>query len=261
MTLLKQYFVDLINIYRIGKKVYLDDYFKKTAQLSALENLKHPRRTHIINHLISLVDAQYYLEIGVRNPRKNFNRIQCENKFSVDPGIEFEDNPVDFKMTSDVFFEKLKDNKLKLKPDIKFDVIFIDGLHISNQVEKDIMNSLDVLNENGFIILHDCNPPSEFHQREAYNFMNSPARGFWNGTTWKAFYKVRHNNDLFSICFDCDWGVGIISKKQYPFFNNIKDKVQNEFYEFDALNKYRQEHLNLYAFEEWEKLMKKQKRL
>ena len=132
-------------------------------------------------------------------------------------------------MTSDVFFENLKGDKLKINSRTKFDVIFIDGLHISNQVDKDILNSLEFLSEKGVVILHDCNPPSEYHQREAYDFENSPARNFWNGTTWKAFYKLRHTNDLYSICFDCDWGVGVISKKQYPFFNNIKDKVQNEF--------------------------------
>ncbi len=257
MNFLKQYVVGLLDIYRKGKKIHLDDYFKKTDQLSTLENLKTPRRTYIINYFISLIDAQYYLEIGVRDPSKNFNRIQCKTKFSVDPGIEFEDNPVDFKMTSDVFFKKLKDNELKIKSDIKFDVIFIDGLHVSNQVERDILNSLDFLNENGVIILHDCNPPSEFHQREQYNFMNSPARSFWNGTTWKAFYKARHHSDLFSLCFDCDWGVGVISEKQYPLFNNINSKIQNEFYEFSVLNEFRVEHLNLASFEQWTASIKK----
>ncbi|MGV8813796.1 MAG: class I SAM-dependent methyltransferase [Gelidibacter sp.] len=254
MMFLKQYVVDLLNNYRIGKHIKSDEYFKKTAELSVLENLKTPRRTFIINHLISFINAQNYLEIGVRNPTKNFDRIQCKNKFSVDPGIEFEDNPVDFKMTSDVFFENLKRDKLSIKSHIKFDVIFIDGLHVSNQVEKDILNSLEILNENGIIILHDCNPPSEFHQREQYDFMYSPARNFWNGTTWKAFYKFRHHKDLFSICFDSDWGVGLISKKQYPFFNNIKDEVQNGFYEFSVLNEFRKEHLNLFSFEDWVEL-------
>lgn len=251
MNVFKQYLVDLITIYRLGKNVHADDYFKKTAQLSIQENLKSPRRTHIINHLIAMIDAQSYLEIGVRDPRKNFNRIQCTTKFSVDPGVEFKDNPVDFKMTSDLFFEGLKNNQLKIKPDLKFDVIFIDGLHNSIQVERDILNSLEILSDDGFLVLHDCNPPSEFHQREQYDFMNSPAKNFWNGTTWKAFYKFRHKTDLYSICFDCDWGVGILSKKQYPSFNNIKGKVQNEFYEFSVLNEFREKHLNLYDFEQW----------
>ena len=257
MFFLKQYVVDFLTIYRLGKKVYLDDCFKKTAQLSAQEHLKSPRRTYIINYLVSLIDAQHYLEIGVRDPKKNFDRIQCKHKYSVDPGIEYIDNPVTYKMTSDHFFENFRNGELNLKPDIKFDVIFIDGLHISNQVERDILNSLEFLNDNGFIILHDCNPPSEFHQREAHHFNNSPARSFWNGTTWKAFYKFRHVDDLYSICFDCDWGVGVLSKISYPLFNNIKGKVQNEFYEYSILNKNRKEHLNLCSFDQWTKTLKK----
>jgi len=249
--------MDLITFHRMGKKVFNDEYFKKTAELTSLENSKLLRRTHIINYLISLIEAQQYLEIGVRDPNKNFNNIKCKHKFSVDPGIEFKDNPVDFKFTSDVFFEKLKRNDLKIKSDIKFDVVFIDGLHISDQVEKDITNSFEFLNENGFIVLHDCNPPSEFHQREQYDFVNSPARTFWNGTTWKAFYKFRHLTGLYSICFDTDWGVGVISKKKYPFFDTIKDPIQNEFYEYSLLNEFRDQHLNLRSFEQWTELLEK----
>ena len=48
-----------------------------------------------------------YLEIGVRNPQHNFNHIKANKKYSVDPGVEFKSNPVDFKITSDVFFLKL----------------------------------------------------------------------------------------------------------------------------------------------------------
>jgi hypothetical protein len=257
MKSIKQSVVELLTFHRIGKRVFFDDYFKETAKLSALENSKLPRRTHIINYFVKFIEAKYYLEIGVRNPQKNFNKIECAHKFSVDPGVEFEDNPVGFKMTSDHFFEKLKSDQLKIKSQTKFDVIFIDGLHISDQAERDILNSIEYLSENGVIILHDCNPPSEFHQREQYGFKNSPATAFWNGTTWKAFYKARHRKDLFSICFDTDWGVAVISKKKYPLFNTIEDKMQNEFYEYSVLNNYREEHLNLNSFEQWAKQIEK----
>jgi hypothetical protein len=100
-------------------------------------------------------------------------------------------------------------------------------------------------------VLHDCNPPTEYHQREDYGFINSPAGIPWNGTTWKAFYKYRYRQDLNSICFDTDWGVGVISKKEWLLFNNIGLPVKNEFFEFNVLVNNRKLALNLTNFELW----------
>ncbi|WP_394758871.1 class I SAM-dependent methyltransferase [Flavobacterium sp.] len=250
-----RYFLDKL---KVGERILNDKYFISTREIIKKEIAKQPERSEIINILLQQTEAIHYLEIGVRDPSDNFDKIICKNKFSVDPGIEFKSNPVDFKLTSDDFFEKLASDKLtQIKSDIKFDVIFIDGLHLSEQVERDIKNSLQFLSDTGFIILHDCNPPTEFHQREDYYFRNSPARGYWNGTTWKAFYKFRHHEDLFSICFDTDWGVGVLSKKQLHLFNKIETKMENQFYEYAFMNSKREEHLNLVDYFKWKKLLKK----
>ena len=50
-------------------------------------------------------------------------------------------------MTSDEYFLKIKDTG------IKFDIIFIDGLHLDYQVNLDLKNSLKHLSENGFIVI------------------------------------------------------------------------------------------------------------
>ncbi len=257
MNIIKKKIVVLLKKIRTGNKILNDNYFIETSLKSEIEIAKRPRRTEIINFFVSQTKSEYYLEIGVRDPNKNFNKIICKNKYSVDPGVEFKENPVDFKMTSDIFFENLNAKKIDELSEVKFDVIFIDGLHISNQVEKDITNSLDHIEENGFIILHDCNPPSEYHQRENYDFVNSPAGTFWNGTTWKAFYKFRHEDKLFSICFNTDWGVGVISKNKLPLFNNIDGVIQNKYYEYSQLEENRKEYLNLHSFEEWQVSLKK----
>jgi len=243
---------ELLLIPSMGKKIAKDPYFKAAKELTQKEIGKGPSRTTIINFLLQQTPAENYLEIGTRDPNENFSHIKCKNKFSIDPGVEFKANPVDFKMTSDAFFENLEQNKLQqFKNDIKFDIIFIDGLHISTQVEKDIQNSLKYITDSGFIVLHDCNPPTEFHQRESYYFRNSPAEGFWNGTTWKAFYKNRHVKGLYSICFDTDWGVGVISKKEYPSFKTIQGPIENEYFEYLLMEENRTKHLNLHLFEEW----------
>ena len=240
------------NFYIKGRNFLLDNHYLEVNRRSFLENRKRPLRTGVINYLLSLFQLETkYLEIGVRNPDHNFNHINANIKYSVDPGLEFKPNPVDFKMTSDEFFNQLSRGKI-LTEDIKFDVIFIDGLHLADQVDRDIFNSLKYIKENGFIVLHDCNPPSQWHAREIHKYWYTPAKHYWNGTTWKAFYKWRCDPSVNSCCIDSDWGVGILSKSQ-PIGNYIKNL--NPFFEFMKLEETRKKSLNLIDFEELQGLV------
>jgi len=153
-------------------------------------------RTDIINYLIKKIDAKSYLEIGVREPQGNYNSIVCENKVAVDPvplgqGI--------IALTSDAFFKENTET---------FDVIFIDGLHVADQVERDIINSLAVLNPGGYIICHDMNPTEELMQ-----MVPIQTNGAWTGDCWKAWVKLRsEREDLSMFVLDTDYGVGVIQK-------------------------------------------------
>ena len=221
-------------------------YHKGAEALTQIEIAKDPKRTEVMNYLLSLFKRDTtYLEIGVRNPDDNFNHIQATKKYSVDPGVEYKENPVDFQMTSDAFFEKLKQNAI-LSNTIKFDVIFIDGLHLADQVDTDIVNALQYLKNDGFIVLHDCNPTTQWHAREEHAYFGSPAKNFWSGTTWKAFAKWRTNPSIYSCCIDSDWGIGILTKT-----HNIGKSIEmaNPFYEFHVLEKNRKEYLNLIDFQ------------
>ena len=184
-------------------------------------------RTSIINHLISKYKLKNYLEIGVRDYR-NFDKIKIQNKFGVDPSPTKEIDNV-YKISSDNFF---KSNKKY------FDIIFIDGLHLESQVDKDISNSLNYLSKDGFIIMHDCNPPSEFHQRDEYEVNGKfPS---WNGTVWKSFAKLRMNNTRLALCcVNCDWGIGIIRKAHSQTFPN------STTLDYNFLDKNRKKLLNL----------------
>ncbi|TGV02470.1 class I SAM-dependent methyltransferase [Flavivirga rizhaonensis] len=237
-----------IQYYFLGKAHLNDKFYINEHKKGELEKKKTPSRTEIINYILSLFETKTtYLEIGVRDPDENFNLINADKKYSVDPGIEFEENPVDFALTSDAFFEQLKNGKA-LSKDIKFDVIFIDGLHLAEQVNKDIENSLKYIKEDGYIVIHDCNPPTEWHARIEHNYRYTPARHNWNGTTWKSFLKWRCNNLVKSCCIDSDWGVGILSKT-HAIGESI-DKI-GEFYDYSELNNNRKEYLNLIDFQEF----------
>jgi hypothetical protein len=236
--------------YNWGGRFLTDPFHIRVAELNQLEASKQPSRTEVINFLLnSLQRTTVYLEIGVRNPSDNFDLIKADEKYSVDPGLEYEANPVDFVMTSDQFFHQMKANELAIS-DRRFDVVFIDGLHTAQQVDLDIQNALDFIKEDGFIVLHDCNPPTEWHAREEHHYRISPAMNNWNGTTWKGFVKHRNNPELYSCCIDTDWGVGIISKTKKIGKVN---QVQNEFYEFSKFDTNRKEILNLIKFEELQK--------
>ena len=157
-------------------------------------------RSDLINFMTGLYGYKSYLEIGVDDGR-NFERVHCAYKVGVDPADKYD--KITFNMTSDDFFVQNTET---------FDIIFIDGLHVSDQVIKDIENSLSVLNDKGTIIMHDCLPNSEAAQSRVR------LGDHWNGDVWKAFAHYRSNPNLSMFTLDTDQGLGFIKKgKQEEF--------------------------------------------
>lgn len=205
-------------------------------------------RTDIINLYANRIKAQSYLEIGVRLVDQNFNHIKVPFKIGVDPGIEGCSEGT-HKMTSDDFF---KQNKYA------FDLIFIDGLHESKQVLRDINNSLAILNNNGVIICHDMNPKIKEHQLlnddplrikyvEEQKKLKNTGYGLWTGDCWKAFVTLRSNRrDLEMYVIDTDFGVGVIKRG-----NQQTISIPSELtYEYLELN--REMLLNLKTIKHYE---------
>lgn len=149
-------------------------------------------RTQIVNELIKKIDAKRYLEIGVSDG-SNFSNIRCDYKIGVDPDPQ---SPANTKMTSDEFFNSNKE---------KFDVIFVDGLHHSDQVTRDIENSLEILSPGGYIVCHDMNPEKEEHQVIPFT------SGTWNGDCWRSLVELRKTrSDLTIFTVDTDYGCSVI---------------------------------------------------
>lgn len=179
--------------------------------------------TDIINSLISKNGFNSYLEIGMDNPDHNFIKINCELKHSVDPYFEEDHKPgydisveefdkalkyLTHRMTSDEFFEQCED---------KYDIIFIDGLHIEEQCGRDIINSLKHLNKGGFILVHDCLPIKEIHQKVPRE------SEWWNGDVWKCIPELEKQKIEFET-IDCDCGCCIIKYKKNPETLKYLDK-------------------------------------
>ena len=167
-------------------------YFLFVERYNKKLDIKFPKniyRWDLIQHIIDKYSFKNYLEIGC-DKNQTFSKINIKNKVGVDPvsGGTIRD-------TSDNFFKINKD---------KFDIIFIDGLHHCEQVSKDIKNSLKILNQNGFILIHDCLPRSIAHQAIPRY------RGSWNGDVWKSIVEMRTLDNIETYTCQIDFGVGVI---------------------------------------------------
>ncbi len=155
-------------------------------------------RFDIINQLIQKRRYKRYLEIGVEGGDA-VRAVRCELKHGVDPASK----NATFQVPSDEFFGIIR-------PDLKYDCIFVDGLHTEDQTMRDIENSLAHLSAGGVIVVHDVNPPTEWHQRK-YEIAKQNGCRQWNGTVWRAWVRLRAERpDLSMACVDTDWGCGII---------------------------------------------------
>lgn len=173
-------------------------------------------RTEIIQHLIDNRGYKSYLEIGsFRN--ENFSKIRIEKKISVDPDPDAYAN---YQMTSDQYFAENKD---------KFDICFIDGLHQHDQVWRDIRNSLEHLNSEGVIVMHDCLPKNERMQIEDFT---SHQHEEWTGDVWKAYYKAYSELQYKVQVVDTDYGCGIIDTK-FIYPEGLSWKVHMEDLKYD----------------------------
>jgi len=203
--------------------------------------LKH--RAAIIAHLIETYKYNSVLEIGVRGgpvPQVIFEQRKWSHiKYDgIDPVAATYVNHV---KTSDQFFSEIKDTK-------KWDLIFIDGLHIMEQCDKDLENSFKHLNAGGTMVMHDCNPPSKWHQRPLSEY----SHGEWNGTVWKSYIKLRVTRpDLFMYVIDTDWGVGIIQHGKQKVYDSVEEKI---VLDYDYLASHRTEMLNLISIDEFKKM-------
>lgn len=139
------------------------------------------RRYDIINHFIEKYNFKRYLEIGVFDG-ECIRLVNCEHKDGVDSCCEGRvSSETNYKMTSDEFFNTIA-------PTVeKYDIVFIDGLHHSEQVDLDIENALKYTSDNGVILLHDCNPPTLGHASRPRT------QEEWNGDVYKSILKLQKN--------------------------------------------------------------------
>jgi hypothetical protein len=199
------------------------------------------RRYDIINKIIKDKGFKNYLEIGVYTGQC-IREVKAELKHGVDPGSEGHvAQEVTHMMTSnDFFYEK--------DLDFKYDVIFIDGLHHSDQVDVDIKNALFHLVDGGAIVLHDCNP-----EQELYTLVPRVS-AIWHGDVYKSILRFRKKGLHTCFTVDTDCGCAVIIKD-----NKVKEVDNQEIYEqaeldWKVFDENRKELLNLIIPYDFERL-------
>jgi predicted O-methyltransferase YrrM len=78
-------------------------------------------------------------------------------------------------MTSDEFFQVVN-------PNVKFDMVFIDGDHSKEQVLKDFTNVSEMVIEDGFVLLHDTYPCDENMELPNHSY-----------NAWEAALQIKQN--------------------------------------------------------------------
>jgi len=178
---------------KIRNRIYYNLFIEKFNKKINYNFPDNYFRWDLIEYLIKKYNYSNYLEIGCDRDQL-FSKVKIQNKVGVDP---FSGGTV--RKTSDKFF--LENNE-------KFDIIFIDGLHIYSQVKKDILNSVQCLKPNGIVLVHDCMPDSVGKQAVPRYKMQ------WNGDVWKAIVDLRQKNNLEIYTCEIDQGIGIITNKK-----------------------------------------------
>ncbi|CAH0280820.1 class I SAM-dependent methyltransferase [Roseomonas sp. CECT 9278] len=159
--------------------------------------LPPPRPTHTtrrVNALAARLGARRYLEIGVQKGH-TFRTVTIEQRVGVDPRFQFDTAAVANEtttlhaMTSDRFFAEAAGTR-------PFDIVFIDGLHVFEQVVRDLTNAVAWTGWDSAILIDDTIPIDVYSalpvQRDAIRMRQQAGGrgGQWHGDVFKIAFLI-----------------------------------------------------------------------
>jgi len=148
-------------------------------------------RISLVNLLLAASPDGDYLEIGCAG-NDLFQSVLAARKIGVDPvrgGTH--------RQTSDDFFATWDGGK--------FDVIFIDGLHLYDQVRRDLVNALAWLKPGGWIAMHDMLPRDWLEEH-----VPQIRSAGWTGDGWKCAFEIAATPGLDFRLLAIDHGVVVV---------------------------------------------------
>lgn len=151
-------------------------------------------RPHVLQTLLDFYPDAAYLEIGVENGT-TFHQLRAARKVAVDPRFQFpasdrEPGTAYYELTSDEYFKGLD------RDTPKFDVIYLDGLHIFEQTLRDLLAAMNHLAADGVIVIDDV-VPNSYHaalpsipQFEALAAVAANGDTSWMGDVFKMAFFI-----------------------------------------------------------------------
>lgn len=128
--------------------------------------------------------------------------------------------------------------------DRRFDLIFYDPLHVRPEVDHALQQLPRLLNPDGFLVVHDCNPE---HAALTSCMRNEEV---WLGETYLAFANFHHHNPGRSITVAEDFGVGIIFNRDLVLDYPLEFELDYESFARD-----RRRHVGLVSHAEFSALL------
>jgi predicted O-methyltransferase YrrM len=149
-----------------------------------------------LNALAATNDTRSYLEIGVADGR-TFLHVDFELRHAVDPKFRFDTRNHEaancrfFETGSDEFFQLFADAELK------YDLIFLDGLHTFEQTFRDFCSTQAHCHDGTIWLIDDVVPsdpfsaiPSESLSRRFRKQQHGSGKGPWHGDVFKTILAI-----------------------------------------------------------------------
>lgn len=196
----------------------------------------------LLRALHELIKPKIYLEIGVQTGRSLAQARPGTISIGVDPhpqlsGVTIENPYFIFSHTSDDFFMEFTEDSIK-KAYTPYDMVFIDGMHLIENVMRDYSNAVRWSHHRTVIIVDDVLP----YRPEIAS--RTPLPGDWTGDVWKIFSILSAHADVNTMLVDvAPTGLLIITgvnPEDDPLTvdNVLQDDDMLTQYELDDLRRY-----------------------
>lgn len=172
-------------------------YSRSLRPRPGMGRLTHSARR--VNELLDGMPSSRYLEIGLDRGH-TFEDVAADERWGVDPSPRFSllDLPSGIRLfvsTSDDFFETLD-------PGVRFDVVFIDGLHVYRQVYRDLLNAFSHAGPSCAVLVDDVVPVDaisaipdlnrSISERQRQGLKGSP----WHGDVFRVVPLLRDHHSV-----------------------------------------------------------------